>query len=55
MPHGKTGWLTVFGGITAATSGNYRKPTNTLSEQNSETEFDVKVGGTYSYHCALNE
>jgi hypothetical protein len=37
MPHGKTSWLTAFGEIIAATSENYRKPMNTLGEQNSET------------------
>jgi hypothetical protein len=43
----------VFKELIAVYSENRTKPKYTLCGQNAEF-VNVNVGGTYSYHCALN-
>jgi hypothetical protein len=45
-------WFQLFKSIITVYSENYKKPINTLCEQN--PELNVTAGGTYRYHCALN-
>jgi hypothetical protein len=45
-------WLILFREIIPVYSENHMKPINTLCGQNAEL-LNVKVGGTYSYHCAF--
>jgi hypothetical protein len=43
----------LFRKIIAVHYGNHTKAINTLCGQYAEL-FNVKEGGTYSYHCAIN-
>jgi hypothetical protein len=49
----KINWLMLFKEIIAVYSENRTKYINIFSGQNVEL-MNVKAGGPYSYHCALN-
>jgi hypothetical protein len=51
--HTKINWLTVFKKNNTCLSKNHMKHINILRIKNLHA-FNVEVGGTYRYQCALN-